>query len=699
MFSKVRTPGAGVRVAVLAVSSLLLVSGVAVSVHAEDPDSQYLHGQGTKIVVSGDAVDGRGFTAYKLADYLVKEYSESPQTEGTVVVGFELGTLAGSDDLRAEVASYVGGQDADAVVSGGLVDGLDPLQYVAQVWRASSGADSWGNLMSDHPKVRGLADHLQGWFETHATETPVVATGSGGEAVLDTSEGLWLVVDTTLDDDEVASATVSSALVVGTQFEYTYDIDKTAWSDLYTSSDAGAAFRQNLGSVFVKGDAIDVTKTTDAANGVFAAIGDTVAFTVDAVVPSFANYKLPEAGGSGYGSWENPELDAVFPVLYQVSDRYGQYFEDPASSGLFLDVYVGEGVVPLTRLGVFTDGELPSVADVATGAAGYFLTLDDDENRFVVTLSDAQARAFDGSRVQVRYSLVLGQDVTAASPVDGVQVSTGHNEASVTFSNDPSSNVSVRDDDVPTDETAHYSFPLTLDVADMTDRTQKLSGVSFSFQDVSGDGEYLVFDPATGKVTGKDDGTGPDGVPCTPASNSLGVLELDGLAGDVLYAVKQCVTAQYYTDANLPIVQFKLYIDAEIDTSDTENKLGGVGYFFYNDGTVTGVDTGDADDPGNNQIFDVDKNDGSAVTAPVDEGTDLSLAQPLSLYLFPVVYAQGTDTSRVLVLNAKTTADMPFTGGSILLYLGVTALVGVAGAVFAVVAVRRRRRDGAPVVA
>jgi hypothetical protein len=284
----------------------------------------------------------------------------------------------------------------------------------------------------------------------------------------------------------------------------------------------------------------------------------------------------------------------------------------------------------------------------------------------------------------VAYSLELSQKADDSTMTDeGVNVTTGHNDASVTFSNNPGDNTQTKDDDVPDDSTTHYTFPLTLTVADITNQTP-LSKASFSFQDTSDD-KWLVFDEVSGMVTGKSKTR-----VATKVTDVDGLLSLKGLAGDVLYRVEQETRDPNYVEENLNITKFMLYIDAETNASD--NKLARVGYFFYNPEKATGVEDADT---AVNKIYDFDSTDGSALTAPVDaQGSGLELAQPLLSYLVPTVNTPTqTNTDSVLVLNAKTVADMPFTGGSILLYLGITGMVGLAGVVFAVIAVRRRRRE------
>jgi hypothetical protein len=161
-----------------------------------------------------------------------------------------------------------------------------------------------------------------------------------------------------------------------------------------------------------------------------------------------------------------------------------------------------------------------------------------------------------------------------------------------------------------------------------------------------------------------------------------------------LYEVQQASVATGYTPVNTEMVHFMVYIDAEAGAVPETCSLRHVGYFFYNTDKVTGVETGADGEQPDGEIYDEDADEGSLVP-PVDGGDadDLELGPPTSSYVIPLDGDNTDDHSSTdhvfTVLNARSTSDMPFTGGQILGYLAVAGVVGVVGVVSTVLAVRR----------
>ncbi len=160
----------------------------------------------------------------------------------------------------------------------------------------------------------------------------------------------------------------------------------------------------------------------------------------------------------------------------------------------------------------------------------------------------------------------------------------------------------------------------------------------------------------------------PVGTVTTDESSTGGFI---GLAANTWYLVEESDAPDDYTDANLDVAKFWVYIKAE-----EGNPTSTPAYYFYGGSEVP-------DDfltnPGNAKIE-------SAYVNPSVNFWDDTVED---------VKKDAIDNMSVLVLNAKSRSDMPSTGGRILLWAGIAAALGLGAVGFGIAGVRRSRNKAA----
>lgn len=185
----------------------------------------------TATITMNGAVDGHTFTAYKIADY------------GNVTIkdGKAELTLTGTDAANIKTAA-----DAAGIT---VADGQDPIDAVAR------------NATAE--QVKAFAAKLA---TLNLTPTGNKVTGADGTAVLDVTEGWYLITDSQ-GLPVLAGTTVTSGGQTATMLK-------------------GG---QTLGTVDVKSTSLSVDKKVGGLDGGSASVGDTIEYTVTIPMPDPAN--------------------------------------------------------------------------------------------------------------------------------------------------------------------------------------------------------------------------------------------------------------------------------------------------------------------------------------------------------------------------------------------------------------------------
>ena len=641
----------------------------------------------TDIVLKGEAVNGHDYTAYRLADYKNKLYSDSNMNADTMVRGYDPQTVTGVSTAevtlpdgttvlnvgtafnvalaRAVVQiAEMSVPDSPTPVLGAedtLVSGLDPLVYVAQVWQMSATAtkDPWGNEEANSAKVRKLANWINGIAVRFNLDSATV-TGSNGVATLATGEGLWFVKDSTADNSSPEISTLTSGIIVGTEFEY----GSTYYSDLYDST---GAKKQDLGVVNVKGDGITVDKTFDKATDKTSQIDNVIPFTITATIPNYGNYPAP-LDSNGDLDYDDP--GDVAPITYYVTDTYGEYFQDAYA---LTSVTSNGNPASLSAPHASNDPSptAPSQIQAADPSDKYFFYNDPVVGTFTVQFTDQFVRKNGGKTITIKYTLRLRRDLIKDTSLAGFTVLRGDNKVKVTFSNDPYDTTATKE--TPEDVEKSYSFPLNIAKKDI------LTGSPLK------NAKFKVYkgDPNSGGTIVRFFETGPSTGKWQVASFSEevvsrgteGKLTLEGLDGDTLYTIVESQPPTGYAISNTDKVKFTLYIDTEFGVDGTSKELSAVAYNYGDAGTTV---TPGADLPG---------------TA---ESNLLTLTEPTSLFANTDTDGAGADTAEnasIVLKNAKITEDIPFTGGTLLAYLTIAGALGSGAVFFGVIALKRYRNN------
>lgn len=379
-------------------------------------------------------VNGRNFTAYKLANY-----ADVVVKDGTIT-SYNLSNATGIDnaDLMTAIKAAVitdGAVEttfADVVTLGsdggitfkGDAENLSPMQFVGKYFYGS-GADIYGNDHADKPEMRQFADALIPLISSKAAKT--TATGVDNKVVIDTSadglgEGVYLIVETnpTVDDE-----LVSRAMVTGTAYT-----DNGTTIDTVTNGDQV----YQLGSIVLKADKVMMDKETEGDDQLITT-GSVRTFKITTNVPNYT---------TDYQNWTNPTFYIV---------------DNP-----------GSNVNPLNAENKINN--LVVKADDKTLVEGTDYTVDTtnvnstDTNDFRITLTDPGKAEIQGATITVTY------DGTIMNLDEAVTV----NDATVTFSNDPYTEDSV---DTIDDHEYLYDVELPLNKIAFNDLSNKLSGAQF----------------------------------------------------------------------------------------------------------------------------------------------------------------------------------------------------------------------------
>lgn len=379
-------------------------------------------------------VNGRNFTAYKLANY-----ADVVVKDGTIT-SYNLSNATGIDnaDLMTAIKAAVitdGAVEttfADVVTLGsdggitfkGDAENLSPMQFVGKYFYGS-GADIYGNDHADKPEMRQFADALIPLISSKAAKT--TATGADNKVVIDTSadglgEGVYLIVETnpTVDDE-----LVSRAMVTGTAYT-----DNGTTIDTVTNGDQV----YQLGSIVLKADKVMMDKETEGDDQLITT-GSVRTFKITTNVPNYT---------TDYQNWTNPTFYIV---------------DNP-----------GSNVNPLNAENKINN--LVVKADDKTLVEGTDYTVDTtnvnstDTNDFRITLTDPGKAEIQGATITVTY------DGTIMNLDEAVTV----NDATVTFSNDPYTEDSV---DTIDDHEYLYDVELPLNKIAFNDLSNKLSGAQF----------------------------------------------------------------------------------------------------------------------------------------------------------------------------------------------------------------------------
>lgn len=378
-------------------------------------------------------VNGRNFTAYKLANY-----ADVVVKDGTIT-SYNLSNATGIDnaDLMTAIKAAVitdGAVEttfADVVTLGsgggitfkGAAENLSPMQFVGKYFYGS-GADIYGNDHADKPEMRQFADALIPLISKAAKTT---ATGADNKVVINTSadglgEGVYLIVETnpTVDDE-----LVSRAMVTGTAYT-----DNGTTIDTVTNGDQV----YQLGSIVLKADKVMMDKETEG-NDQLITTGSVRTFKITTNVPNYT---------TDYQNWTNP--------TFYIVDNPGSNVNPLNAENKINNLVVKAG-----------DKTLVEGTDYTVDTTNANST---DTNDFRITLTDPGKAEIQGATITVTY------DGTIMNLDEAVTV----NDATVTFSNDPYTEDSV---DTIDDHEYLYDVELPLNKIAFNDLSNKLSGAQF----------------------------------------------------------------------------------------------------------------------------------------------------------------------------------------------------------------------------
>lgn len=378
-------------------------------------------------------VNGRNFTAYKLANY-----ADVVVKDGTIT-SYNLSNATGIDnaDLMTAIKAAVitdGAVEttfADVVTLGsgggitfkGAAENLSPMQFVGKYFYGS-GADIYGNDHADKPEMRQFADALIPLISKAAKTT---ATGADNKVVINTSadglgEGVYLIVETnpTVDDE-----LVSRAMVTGTAYT-----DNGTTIDTVTNGDQV----YQLGSIVLKADKVMMDKETEG-NDQLITTGSVRTFKITTNVPNYT---------TDYQNWTNP--------TFYIVDNPGSNVNPLNAENKINNLVVKAG-----------DKTLVEGTDYTVDTTNANST---DTNDFRITLTDPGKAEIQGATITVTY------DGTIMNLDEAVTV----NDATVTFSNDPYTKDSV---DTIDDHEYLYDVELPLNKIAFNDLSNKLSGAQF----------------------------------------------------------------------------------------------------------------------------------------------------------------------------------------------------------------------------
>lgn len=378
-------------------------------------------------------VNGRNFTAYKLANY-----ADVVVKDGTIT-SYNLSNATGIDnaDLMTAIKAAVitdGAVEttfADVVTLGsgggitfkGAAENLSPMQFVGKYFYGS-GADIYGNDHADKPEMRQFADALIPLISKAAKTT---ATGADNKVVINTSadglgEGVYLIVETnpTVDDE-----LVSRAMVTGTAYT-----DNGTTIDTVTNGDQV----YQLGSIVLKADKVMMDKETEG-NDQLITTGSVRTFKITTNVPNYT---------TDYQNWTNP--------TFYIVDNPGSNVNPLNAENKINNLVVKAG-----------DKTLVEGTDYTVDITNANST---DTNDFRITLTDPGKAEIQGATITVTY------DGTIMNLDEAVTV----NDATVTFSNDPYTEDSV---DTIDDHEYLYDVELPLNKIAFNDLSNKLSGAQF----------------------------------------------------------------------------------------------------------------------------------------------------------------------------------------------------------------------------
>lgn len=378
-------------------------------------------------------VNGRNFTAYKLANY-----ADVVVKDGTIT-SYNLSNATGIDnaDLMTAIKAAVitdGAVEttfADVVTLGsgggitfkGAAENLSPMQFVGKYFYGS-GADIYGNDHADKPEMRQFADALIPLISKAAKTT---ATGADNKVVINTSadglgEGVYLIVETnpTVDDE-----LVSRAMVTGTAHT-----DNGTTIDTVTNGDQV----YQLGSIVLKADKVMMDKETEGDDQLITT-GSVRTFKITTNVPNYT---------TDYQNWTNP--------TFYIVDNPGSNVNPLNAENKINNLVVKAG-----------DKTLVEGTDYTVDTTNANST---DTNDFRITLTDPGKAEIQGATITVTY------DGTIMNLDEAVTV----NDATVTFSNDPYTEDSV---DTIDDHEYLYDVELPLNKIAFNDLSNKLSGAQF----------------------------------------------------------------------------------------------------------------------------------------------------------------------------------------------------------------------------
>lgn len=378
-------------------------------------------------------VNGRNFTAYKLANY-----ADVVVKDGTIT-SYNLSNATGIDnaDLMTAIKAAVitdGAVEttfADVVTLGsgggitfkGAAENLSPMQFVGKYFYGS-GADIYGNDHADKPEMRQFADALIPLISKAAKTT---ATGADNKVVINTSadglgEGVYLIVETnpTVDDE-----LVSRAMVTGTAYT-----DNGTTIDTVTNGDQV----YQLGSIVLKADKVMMDKETEGDDQLITT-GSVRTFKITTNVPNYT---------TDYQNWTNP--------TFYIVDNPGSNVNPLNAENKINNLVVKAG-----------DKTLVEGTDYTVDTTNANST---DTNDFRITLTDPGKAEIQGATITVTY------DGTIMNLDEAVTV----NDATVTFSNDPYTKDSV---DTIDDHEYLYDVELPLNKIAFNDLSNKLSGAQF----------------------------------------------------------------------------------------------------------------------------------------------------------------------------------------------------------------------------
>lgn len=377
------------------------------------------------ISVTGEATKGRTYKALKLADYDNVDTSQTPTS-------LSVDTVDNKDieEAASKALTDIGRTTAD-----------DPMAYVAEHMLDSQTGEAYAGTLRDF--VMKLAQNEKitgaiGGSSISATSDGNVAKFTGLE------DGIYLIMDV----DDPAEGTLNTLpILVSTKVGGLTDAQQPK----------GATDTVAVKANYPGKPAKSTSKPSYN-------VGDLVDFKIETTVPTYTNYK-----------------ESTY--VLKVSDALSKGLSYSASR---MDPVVKIDGTPLTS---GTDYSIDASPTVDPNPGPFSFTF--DLSAYMKNKIHAGDFSLAGKKIVITYNAILNDEAISVLYPDGADVPAGtvHNDAKVTFTNDPNASSDGNTSTTPEGKTDVYTYKLQVNKVDkVTDRP--LEGARFT---LAANGKTLTF--------------------------------------------------------------------------------------------------------------------------------------------------------------------------------------------------------------